>query len=77
MKSLPKGTMDKVNKNVAASKAAKPPMAAPGLPVKKIVTKTVHFGSDAPKKAPVVKSKKQAVAIAMSEAGMAKKKGKK
>lgn len=57
MKSLPKGAMDKVNKNVAASKAAKPPMAAPGLPVKKIVTKTVHFGSDAPKKAAPAKKK--------------------
>lgn len=36
-------------------------------------TGTLHSGS---KKGPVVKSKKQAVAIAMSEAGM-KKKGKK
>ena len=36
---------------------------------------TLHSGKDpkGPKKAPVVKSKKQAVAIAMSEAGMAKK----
>lgn len=34
---------------------------------------TLHSG----KKGPVVKSKKQAVAIALSEAGMAKKKGKK
>jgi hypothetical protein len=34
----------------------------------------LHSGS---KKGPQVKSKKQAVAIAMSEAGMAKKKGKK
>ena len=34
---------------------------------------TLHSG----KKGPVVKSKKQAVAIAMSEAGMAKKRGKK
>lgn len=42
-------------------------------------TGTLHGGKDpkGPKKAPVVKSKKQAVAIAMSEAGMAKKKGKK
>ena len=40
---------------------------------------TLHSGPDpkGPKKAPVVKSKKQAVAIAMSESGMAKKKGKK
>ena len=39
----------------------------------------LHSGKDpkGPKKAPVVKSKKQAVAIAMSESGMAKKKGKK
>jgi hypothetical protein len=49
--------MDKVNKNVNAAKAAKPPMAAPGMPVKKIVTKTVHFGSDAPKKAAPAKKK--------------------
>lgn len=34
----------------------------------------LHSGS---KTGPVVKSKKQAVAIAMSEAGMSKKKGKK
>jgi len=34
---------------------------------------TLHSG----KKGPVVKSKKQAIAIAMSEAGMAKKKAKK
>lgn len=34
---------------------------------------TLHSG----KKGPVVKSRKQAIAIAMSEAGMAKKKGKK
>jgi hypothetical protein len=34
---------------------------------------TLHSG----KKGPVVKSRKQAVAIAMSEAGMAKKKAKK
>jgi len=33
---------------------------------------TLHSG----KKGPVVKSKKQAVAIALSEAGMSKKKGK-
>lgn len=37
---------------------------------------TLHSGVDpkGPKKAPVVKSKKQAIAIALSEAGMAKKK---
>ena len=35
-------------------------------------TGTLHSG----KKGPVVKSKKQAVAIALSEAGMSKKKGK-
>ena len=35
---------------------------------------TLHSGS---KKGPVVKSKKQAIAIALSEAGMAKKKKKK
>lgn len=37
----------------------------------------LHTGKKGPGKGPVVKSKKQAVAIAMSEAGMAKKKGKK
>ena len=57
MKSLPKGALDKVNKNVAASKSAKPPMASPGMPVKKIVTKTVHFGSAGPKKAAPAKKK--------------------
>lgn len=37
---------------------------------------TLHSGKDpkGPKKAPIVKSKKQAVAIAMSAAGMSKKK---
>ena len=37
---------------------------------------TLHSGKDpkGPKKAPIVKSKKQAVAIAMSQAGMSKKK---
>ena len=34
-------------------------------------------GKKGPGKGPVVKSKKQAVAIAMSEAGMSKRKGKK
>jgi hypothetical protein len=57
MKSLPKGAMAKVNKNVAAAKAAKPAMSPAGMPVKKIVTKTVHFGSDAPKKAAPAKKK--------------------
>jgi hypothetical protein len=39
---------------------------------------TLHSGKDpkGPKKAPVVKSRKQAVAIALSQAGMSKKKKK-
>lgn len=39
---------------------------------------TLHSGKDpkGPKKAPIVKSKKQAVAIALSQAGLSKKKGK-
>ena len=37
----------------------------------------LHSGKPGPGKGGIVKSKKQAVAIAMSEAGMAKKKGKK
>jgi hypothetical protein len=36
----------------------------------------LHSGKIGPGKGPVVKSKKQAVAIAMSEAGMSKKKKK-
>ena len=40
---------------------------------------TLHSGVDpkGPKKAPVVKSKRQAIAIALSEAGISRKKGKK
>ena len=40
---------------------------------------TLHSGKDpkGPKKAPIVKSRKQAVAIALSQAGMARKKNKK
>jgi hypothetical protein len=60
MKALPKGAMDKVNKSVNASKSsglvAKP---AAGMPVKKIVTKTVHFGNDAPKPAKPASSTKK------------------
>jgi len=39
---------------------------------------TLHSGKNpkGPKKAPVVKNRKQAIAIALSEAGMAKRKGK-
>ncbi len=39
---------------------------------------TLHSGKDpkGPKKAPIVKSRKQAVAIALSQAGMSKKKKK-
>lgn len=40
---------------------------------------TLHGGVNpkGPKKAPVVKSKRQAIAIALSEAGISRKKGKK
>jgi hypothetical protein len=41
--------------------------------MKEFKSGTLHSGS---KKGPVVKSKKQAIAIALSEAGMAKKKKK-
>lgn len=52
MKVLPKGTMAKVNKNVAAAKAVKPAEMAPSGTVKKVVTqKTVHYGSDSVKAA--------------------------
>ena len=51
-------------------KAAK--QAKVGKVMHEYKTGTLHSG----KKGPVVKSKKQAIAIAMSEAGMAKKKKK-
>jgi hypothetical protein len=37
----------------------------------------LHSGKKGPGKGPIVKGKKQAIAIAMSEAGMSKKKGNK
>ena len=58
MKSLPKDTMAKVNKNVNAAKATSPAAKpAAGMPVKKIVTKTVHFGNDSPKPSATAKKK--------------------
>lgn len=54
-----------MKKSKAAKKVAKV--------MKEFKAGTLHSG----KKGPVVKSKKQAVAIALSEAGMAKKKKKK
>jgi hypothetical protein len=44
--------------------------------MKEFKNKTLKSGKKGPGKGPVVKSKKQAVAIAMSEAGMSKKKKK-
>ena len=59
--------------------AAKPKKVSKGK-VEKVMKEykagSLHSGKVGPGKGPVVKSKKQAVAIAMSEAGMAKKKKK-
>lgn len=50
-----------------------------GKVMKEFKAGTLHAGKDpkGPKKAPVVKSRKQAIAIALSEAGMSKKGSKK
>jgi hypothetical protein len=55
------------------SKAAK--QAKVGKIMSEYKAGTLHAGRDpkGPKKAPIVKSRKQAVAIAMSQAGMPKK----